>query len=110
MPPISPVIMFAKRCMMNDVGAFNFTTTVLLSVAVTDMIGAVGLTELALAALLFRACPTYRVQLCATSCASSTRPLTGATLWNFTPGRILNVNVVLSGENSQDCARLGSTS
>ena len=55
MPPISPVIMLAKRCMMNDVGALSFTTTVLVSVAVTDMIGAVGLTELALAALLFRA-------------------------------------------------------
>ncbi|MFN8639510.1 MAG: hypothetical protein U0360_08635 [Dehalococcoidia bacterium] len=52
----------------------------------------------------------YRSKDILTSSEVITRPFTGATLWNFTPGRRWKVNFVASGLTSHFEARSGSTS
>src|ERR671919_938839 len=96
---------------MYEDGSLSLTTTVLLSGAVIEIMGAAGFTLLEFAALLLGVVAfSYFVQVTATSSASSARPLIGALFCHLTPWRSLNVICVLSGFSSQDSASSGSTS
>jgi hypothetical protein len=90
-------------------GAASFITTVRGSVAVTLITGASGLAELSMVARV-PLVDFHRVQVAATSSASTFRLFTGAVGCHFALPRSLKVTVRPSGEVSQLSARSPTTS
>src|SRR5947207_15125164 len=104
-----PGVMRPSSGMTTALGSLSLITTVLASGAVTDAIGACGLTSVQKSArwLLI---DLWRWKLATTSLASTARPLTGATGWKAALALTFAVIVSLSGDSSHDSTMSPSTS